>query len=42
MIKVDGDTPVQEDEGIGIKISLPCSHLFDPAGEAIAWSAKQG
>jgi multiple sugar transport system ATP-binding protein len=42
VIKVDGDTPVQEDEGIGIKINLPRSHLFDPAGEAIAWSAKQG
>jgi multiple sugar transport system ATP-binding protein len=42
VIKVDGDAPVQEDEGIGIKINLPRTHLFDPAGEAIAWAAKQG
>jgi multiple sugar transport system ATP-binding protein len=41
-IKVDGETPVQEDESIGIRINLPRSHLFGPAGEAIAWSAKQG
>jgi multiple sugar transport system ATP-binding protein len=41
VVKADGDTPVQEDESIGIKINLPRSHLFGPAGDAIAWPAKQ-
>jgi len=41
VVKADGDTPVQEDESIGIRINLPRSHLFDPAGDAIAWPAKQ-
>jgi hypothetical protein len=41
VVKADGDTPIQEDESIGIKINLPRSHLFGPAGEAIVWPAEQ-